>query len=116
MLISTLGRIESHNPRLGAVTEIMEQHARQEAARIDAQREHGETVGPLAGLPITVKEIIDTTPAPCSAGLPFLRNYRPAQDAEVVKRLRNAGAVIVGVTASDPGAFGVRTEDRQRVG
>src|SRR3546814_7771168 len=45
MLISTLGRIESHNPRLGAVTEIMEQHARQEAARIDAQREHGETVG-----------------------------------------------------------------------
>src|SRR3546814_16859674 len=82
MLISTLGRIESHNPRLGAVTEIMEQHARQEAARIDAQREHGETVGPLAGLPITVKEIIDTTPAPCSAGLPFLRNYRPAQDAE----------------------------------
>src|SRR3546814_6747362 len=99
-----------------AVTEIMEQHARQEAARIDAQREHGETVGPLAGLPITVKEIIDTTPAPCSAGLPFLRNYRPAQDAEVVKRLRNAGAVIVGVTASDPGAFGVRTEDRQRVG
>src|SRR3546814_9593498 len=63
MLISTLGRIESHNPRLGAVTEIMEQHARQEATRTDAPRQHGETVRPLAGLPSTVKEIIDTTPA-----------------------------------------------------
>src|SRR3546814_19141649 len=69
MLISTLGRIESHNPRLGAVTEIMEQPARQEAARIDAQREHGDTVGPLEGLAITLKGILATTHAPGSTAI-----------------------------------------------
>jgi Asp-tRNA(Asn)/Glu-tRNA(Gln) amidotransferase A subunit family amidase len=45
----------------------------------------------------------------CSAGLPFLRDHRPQRPAVVVKRLRAVGAVILGVTASDPGAFGTRT-------
>ena len=60
-------------------------------------------------MPVVVKDIIDTVPAACSAGLPFLRDYRPAADAAVVRRLRQAGAVILGVTATDPGAFGVQT-------
>ncbi len=105
-----LNRIKALNAGLGAVTEILEDAVGKAAARIDDIRDRGDDPGPLGGLPILVKDIIDTVPAVCSAGLPFLSGYRPKRDAAIVKRLREAGAVILGVTASDPGAFGVRTE------
>jgi Asp-tRNA(Asn)/Glu-tRNA(Gln) amidotransferase A subunit family amidase len=50
-------------------------------------------------------------PAACSAGLPFLADYRPERDAVVVRRLRRAGALVVGLSVTDPGAFGVRTAE-----
>jgi len=104
-----LERIERLNPRLAAFTDVIAASARREAARADRLRKAGRAPSGIAGLPIAVKDIIDTTPAVCSAGLPFLGDYRPATDAAVVRRLRRAGAVILGVTATDPGAFGVRT-------
>src|SRR5690606_23942898 len=61
------------------------------------------------GVPLALKDLIDVTPARCCAGLPFLRDYRPESDAEVTRRLREAGAVILGVGQTDPGAFDVRT-------
>jgi Asp-tRNA(Asn)/Glu-tRNA(Gln) amidotransferase A subunit family amidase len=102
-----LGRIARLNPRLGAMTAVVADSARREALNADLKRKPPPSE--IAGIPIAVKDIIDTTPAVCSAGLAFLSDYRPARDATVVRRLRRAGAVIVGVTASDPGAFGVRT-------
>jgi Asp-tRNA(Asn)/Glu-tRNA(Gln) amidotransferase A subunit family amidase len=66
-------------------------------------------VGALAGIPVVVKDNIDTVPAVCSAGLPSLSDYRPEYDAAVVKRLREQGAIIIGVAATDSGAFGVVT-------
>ncbi len=113
LLEHVLGRVEQSNGRLGAVTEVLAETARAEAARVDAARQAGEPLPQLAGVPIAVKEIIDTTPARCSSGLPFLADYVPQRDAEVVRRLRRAGAVIVGVAASDPGAFGVHTPSVQ---
>lgn len=110
LLETVLARIEAYNPRVGAITAVTAEQARREAERVDAQRRAGIDPGPLGGLPVAIKEIVDTTPAPCSSGLSFLKDHRPAQDAPVVQRLRDAGAVIVGVTASDPGAFGVRTD------
>ncbi len=108
---AVLDRIAQYNGPLNALSAVVADQARADAERIDQGRQSGhQAIGPLAGLPLAIKEIIDTTPAPCSAGLPFLRDYRPTQDARVVKRLRQAGAVIVGVTTSDPGAFGVRTD------
>jgi Asp-tRNA(Asn)/Glu-tRNA(Gln) amidotransferase A subunit family amidase len=104
-----VARIEQLNPTLGAFTGQLTECARREAEVVDRKRRSGATLGPLAGVPIAVKDLIDTTPAICSAGLPFLSSYRPAADATVVRRLRQAGAVILGVTATDPGAFGVRT-------
>lgn len=91
------------------MTEITAESALREAARIDRRRRSGAKLGPLAGIPLAIKDIIDTTPAVCSSGLSFLEDYRPAADADVVRRLRRAGGVVVGITATDPGAFGVRT-------
>ncbi len=104
-----LERIAAQNSRLNALSEVLTDTARREAARVDQRRRAGRPLGVLAGVPVVAKEIIDTTPAVCSAGLPYLADYRPARDAPVVRRLRRAGAVIVGVSVSDPGAFGVRT-------
>jgi len=109
LLEQVLDRVQRSNARLGAMTEVLAGTARAEAARVDAARRAGEPLSELAGVPIAVKEIIDTTPARCSSGLPFLADHVPTRDAEVVRRLRRAGAVIVGVAATDPGAFGVHT-------
>jgi Asp-tRNA(Asn)/Glu-tRNA(Gln) amidotransferase A subunit family amidase len=107
---AALARIEAFNPLLGAMTEVLAKTARAEARRADRARGSGKPPSDLAGVPVVVKDIIDTTPAVCSAGLSFLGDYRPAADATVVRRLRRGGAAIVGVSASDPGAFGVRTD------
>ena len=104
-----LDRIERLNPRLCALSDVTADSARREAARADRRRAQGAPTGPLSGIPVAIKDIIDTTPAVCSSGLDFLSDYRPESDAKVVRQLRRAGAVVVGVSASDPGAFGVRT-------
>ncbi|MBM3505665.1 MAG: amidase [Alphaproteobacteria bacterium] len=104
-----LDRIAALNAGIGALSDVLAETAITEAKAVDRARERGRPLGPLAGIPVASKDIIDTTPAVCSAGLPFLRDRRPKCDAEVVRRLRRAGAVIVGVTETDPGAFGVRT-------
>ena len=106
---AVLTRIEALNPSLQAFTDILADQARSDAAQVDRQRAAKKKLGPLAGIPVAVKDLIDTTPARCSGGLPFRTEYRPTLDAVAVRRLRRAGAVIVGVTATDPGAFGVRT-------
>lgn len=105
-----LARIGEHNGALGAVTDLLADSALASAGRIDAARARRETLAPLAGLPVLVKDIIDTVPARCSAGMPLLADRRPMRDAAIVDRLRAAGCVILGVTATDPGAFGVRTQ------
>jgi len=105
----TLDRIGRLNPRVNALQEVLTKQSLKEARRVDRLIQSGRNPGPLAGAPIAVKEIIDTTPAVCSAGMDFLSDYRPEQDAPVVRRLRQAGAIIIGMATSDPGAFGVRT-------
>ncbi len=104
-------RVEDLNPRLNALSHVLVEHARAEARRIDRLRASGKSLGDLAGVPLVIKDIIDPSPAVCLAGLPFLADYRPVEDALVVKRLRRAGAIILGVSTTDPGAFGVRTPE-----
>lgn len=106
---AVLTRIEALNPALGAFSDLVADRAREDAARIDRQRAAKKKLGPLAGIPVAIKDLIDTVPARCSGGLPFRVDNRPTQDAVAVRRLRRAGAIVVGVTATDPGAFNVRT-------
>jgi Asp-tRNA(Asn)/Glu-tRNA(Gln) amidotransferase A subunit family amidase len=104
-----LERIEALNPRLNAYSDVTADAALAAARRVDRARRTGKRLGPLAGIPVANKDIIDLKGARCPAGLSFLRDYRPTKDAEAIRRLKEAGAVVLGGTETDPGAFGVRT-------
>lgn len=104
-----LERIDILDAGIHSFTDVIADAAMADALRVDAMVDSGEVLPPLAGVPVAIKDLIDVTPARCSAGLPFLRDYRPTKDAAVVDMLRDAGAVVLGVLQCDPGAFDVRT-------
>lgn len=106
-----LRRIDEVNPNIGAMRQVLANEALAQAREIDSRRGHGEALGPLAGLPVAIKENCDTRGAVCSAGLAFRRNHVPPKDSSITERLRAAGTIVLGVTTSDPGAFDVRTLD-----
>ena len=99
----------THNPEIGAYSQILVQSAKDEAALIDSTVGKMTVEKPLAGVAVAIKDNVDTTPATCPAGLEMFRDYTPEYDAAVVAALRRAGAVILGVTCTDSGAFGVTT-------
>src|SRR4051812_46797247 len=93
-----LSRINAHNPSLNAIVTIDADGARRAATEADAARSRGDDVGPLHGLPITVKDSYETAGMRTVCGRPDLADYVPTEDAEAVARLRRAGAIIVGKT------------------
>ncbi|WP_395759645.1 amidase [Streptomyces althioticus] len=93
---SHLERIAEVNPRVNAVTQLMADRAREDAARMDRRRAAGEELGPLAGVPFTVKETTPVEGVPTTFGLPRFRALVAAADAPPVARLRAAGAVPIG--------------------
>jgi aspartyl-tRNA(Asn)/glutamyl-tRNA(Gln) amidotransferase subunit A len=109
LCVETLQRVAQQNGKMGILTDVLSVSALREANDVDRHVAAGERVGRLAGITIAIKDNIDTVPAVCSAGLPSLSNYSPVQDATVVARLREEGAIIIGVAATDSGAFGVVT-------
>jgi Asp-tRNA(Asn)/Glu-tRNA(Gln) amidotransferase A subunit family amidase len=106
-----LSRIAESNAAVGAIRVTAVAEALNAARAMDRLLEAGGPLPPLAGMPVVIKENCDTIGIPCSAGLAFRAGCIPTTDAPVVKRLRDAGAVILGVSVSDPGAFGVRTTE-----
>ena len=93
-----LQRIDLHNRRLNAVLTLDAERARREADAADRALARGEDLGPLHGLPMTVKDAFETAGVRTTAGAPALAEHVPERDAEAVKRLRAAGAVIFGKT------------------
>jgi AtzE family amidohydrolase len=92
-----LARIARRNPVLNAFTAITTERARSRAAAIDAARTAGKPVGPLAGVPFAVKNLVDIAGLPTLAGSKINREHPPAgADATLVNRLEAAGAVLVG--------------------
>lgn len=91
-----LDRIHLHNPMLGAMVNVLADEALAEAARIDANR--SGKGGPLHGVPIVVKDAFEIAGVPTTAGIKQLAQYRPTTDSEVVRRLRAAGAIVLGNT------------------
>ncbi|MEZ5294632.1 MAG: amidase family protein [Vicinamibacterales bacterium] len=103
-----LAAIEARNPELNAIV-TLNPRAMDEAAEIDRRLHAGEDVGPLAGVPVGIKDITPVAGLRTTYGSPIYRNHVPAEDAVVVARLRAAGAVVIGKTNTPEFAAGANT-------
>lgn len=91
-----IGRQLAVNDRLNAVVTQCYERARQEAKALDANAAKGEFAGPLHGVPMTIKDSLDTAGVISTGATIGRQNYVPQQDATVVARLRRAGAILLG--------------------
>jgi Asp-tRNA(Asn)/Glu-tRNA(Gln) amidotransferase A subunit family amidase len=103
-----LARIEQHNPALSAFITVTADLARKEAAAADKDFAEGQDRGPLHGIPYALKDLADTAGILTTWGAEPYQTRVPATDAEVVRKLRNAGAVLLGKTALGAIAYGDR--------
>jgi hypothetical protein len=93
-----LARIAQLNPRLNAFIALDEDRARRDARALDTAAAHGDFRGPLHGVPLSIKSSIATAGLRCESGTRLRAGNVPATDAVLVSRLREAGAIILGVT------------------
>ena len=95
-----LARIKADEERVQAWAFIDETRALEQARNVDRVRREGHATGPLHGLPVGVKDIIDTADMPTEDGTVLHAGRRPSYDATIVERLRSAGAIILGKTVT----------------
>jgi aspartyl-tRNA(Asn)/glutamyl-tRNA(Gln) amidotransferase subunit A len=101
-----LERIEVYQPKLDAFITVLKSQALATAAQLDAEQKAGKLRGPLHGVPLAIKDIIDTAGARTTGGSALFEDRVPTEDATVVARLRAAGAVIIGKTNTQEFAMG----------
>lgn len=101
-----LARIATYDPKLDAFITVMKSSALAQARQLDAEQKAGKLRGPLHGVPIAIKDIIDTAGTRTTGGSALFEDRVPTQDATVVARLIAAGAVIIGKTNTQEFAMG----------
>lgn len=106
-----LDRIEKVNPELNAVVFSMAEHALKMAARADTAIKNQEATGPLHGVPITIKDSLDTFDGITTWGTQGRQSFRPGRDATCVARLREAGAIILGKTNTPEFTLSFQTDN-----
>ena len=100
-----LDRIAAMEGEIRAFAHLDRDHALAQARALDERRAQGRPLGPLNGVPVAIKDIIDTADFPTELGSPLAAGRRPWRDATVVARLRAAGAVIIGKTVTTELAY-----------
>ena len=115
-LDSVLARIAAADGHIGAFACVLEEQARARAAELTEELAQGHSRGPLHGVPVAVKELFDVRGAPGDYGSDVLAGRIADADAECVRRLRRAGAVIVGTTRSHEFGWGITTQHQTRGG
>jgi Asp-tRNA(Asn)/Glu-tRNA(Gln) amidotransferase A subunit family amidase len=105
LVAACLGRIREAEPEVQAWQHLDPEYALQQARARDEERRQGVAVGPLHGVPVGIKDIIDTADMPTEDGTVLHAGRTPARDAAVVASLRGAGAVIMGKTVTTECAY-----------
>src|ERR1700761_1456768 len=96
LTVATLNQISAHDAKINAYITVSGEDALAQAKLLDADQEAGRLRGPLHGIPIALKDNIDTAGIPTTAASKVFHDRIPPEDAEVVRRLKAAGAVLVG--------------------
>ena len=100
-----LARIEAVDGEIKAFVHLDREHVLAQARALDERRAQGLALGPLHGIPVALKDIIDTADYPTEFGSPLCAGRRPVRDATVAAKLRAAGAVILGKTVTTEFAY-----------
>lgn len=100
-----LERIATLDATLGSYAFVMDESALAQAAAAEAEIDKGNYRGPLHGVPIAVKDLCWTEGVPTAAGMALYKDFRPSHDATVVRRLKNASAVLLGKLQLTEGAY-----------
>jgi aspartyl-tRNA(Asn)/glutamyl-tRNA(Gln) amidotransferase subunit A len=106
-----LERIQSADQEIGAFLSVDADRALAQAAEVDRKRKACEPVGPLAGIPVAVKDVLCDRDVKCTCASRMLADFRPPYDATVVAKLKAADAVLIGRTNMDEFAMGGSTEN-----
>jgi amidase len=108
-VIAFLDRIEHVNPKINAVVHLRREAALEEARAADNAMHSGRNIGPLHGVPFTVKDSFDTAGTVSTAGITGRAAYIPGKDAAAVARLLSAGAILLGKTNTSEITMGFET-------
>ncbi len=98
-------RIDQVDPRLHSYATLMADQALADARKADREIASAKARGPLHGVPVAVKDLLWTAGVPTAHGMPLHKDFKPKEDATSVRRLREAGAVLLGKLQQTEGAF-----------
>jgi len=109
VMAAHLARIERVNPKVNAIVTLIAERAMADAKQADERQAHGDALGPLHGLPVAHKDLVNTAGVRTTFGSPLYRDNIPTTDALVVRRVRAAGAVMLGKTNTPEWGAGSNT-------